>query len=60
VDVAVEGLCGGGLPAVTFWDSVVAGVIGAGALLAGDRIPDKPLAATEAKVPTGNPMPDAA
>jgi hypothetical protein len=24
VDVAVEGLCGGGLPAVTFWDSAAA------------------------------------
>jgi hypothetical protein len=27
---------------------------------AGDRIPDKPLAATESKAPLGNPVPDAA
>src|SRR5438132_7566313 len=48
-------------PDAVWWGgAVVAGVIGAGALLAGDRIPDKPLAATESKAPPGNPMPDAA
>jgi MFS family permease len=48
-------------PNAVWWGgALVAGVIGAGALLAGDRIPDKPLAATESKAPPGNPMPDAA
>jgi MFS family permease len=46
-------------PDAVWWGgALVAGVIGAGALLAGDRIPDKPLAATESKAPPGNPMPD--
>ena len=48
-------------PNAVWWGgALVAGVIGAGALLAGDRIPDKPPAATESKAPPGNPMPDAA
>jgi MFS family permease len=46
-------------PDAVWWGgALVAGVIGAGALLAGDRIPDKPLAAIESKAPPGNPMPD--
>jgi MFS family permease len=46
-------------PNAVWWGgALLAGVIGAGALLAGDRIPDKPLAATESKAPPGNPMPD--
>ena len=48
-------------PNAVWWGgALIAGVIGVGALLAGDRIPDKPLAATESKAPPGNPMPDAA
>ncbi|MFL5955729.1 MAG: MFS transporter [Gaiellaceae bacterium] len=48
-------------PNAVWWGgALVAGVIGAGALLAGDRILDKPRAATESKAPPGNPMPDAA
>jgi hypothetical protein len=40
--------------------ALVAAVIGACALLAGDRIPDKPLAATESKALPGNLVPDTA
>jgi MFS family permease len=49
-------------PDAVWWGgALVAGVIGVGALLAGDRIPDKPLAAVvEAKVAPGRPMPDGA
>jgi MFS family permease len=48
-------------PNAVWWGgALVAGVIGAGALLAGDRIPDKPLAPTESTVPRGDPIPDAA
>jgi MFS family permease len=48
-------------PNAVWWGgALIAGVIGVGALLAGDRISDKPLAATESKAPPGNPMPDAA
>jgi MFS family permease len=48
-------------PDAVWWGgALVAGVIGAGALLAGDRIPDKPLASIESRAPPGNPMPDAA
>ena len=36
------------------------GVIGAGFLVAGDRTPDKPLAATESKAPPGDRIPEAA
>ena len=47
-------------PNAVWWGgALVAGVIGAGALLAGDHIPDTPLAATEA-APPGDPMPEAA
>ena len=47
-------------PNAVWWGgALVVGLIGAGALLAGDRIPDKP-AATESKAPPGDPMPDAA
>ncbi len=47
-------------PNAVWWGgALVAGVIGAGALLAGDRIPDAPLAANEA-APPGDPMPEAA
>jgi len=35
-------------------------VVAVGALVAGDRIPDKPPAATEAKAPSGGPMPEVA
>jgi MFS family permease len=48
-------------PNAVWWGgALVAGVIGAGALLAGDRILDKPLAATESKASPGDRMPDAA
>jgi hypothetical protein len=48
-------------PNAVWWGgALVAGLIGAGFLLAGDRIPDKPLAATASKAPTGEPMPEAA
>jgi MFS family permease len=48
-------------PNAVWWGGAfVAGVIGAGALLAGDRIPDKPLAATESRAHPADPMPDAA
>jgi MFS family permease len=47
-------------PNAVWWGgALVAGVIGAGALLAGDRIPDKPPAATESR-PTCDPMPEVA
>jgi MFS family permease len=46
--------------AVRWGGGLIAAVIGAGFLLAGDRIPDKPLAATESKAPPGDPMPEAA
>ena len=48
-------------PDAVWWGgALVAGVIGAGFLLAGDRIPDKPLAAIRSKAPPGEPMPEAA
>lgn len=47
-------------PNAVWWGgALVAGLIGVGALLAGDRIPDKPLAATESKALRGDPIPDA-
>jgi hypothetical protein len=46
--------------AVRCGGALFVGMIGAGALLADDRIPDKPPFATESKAPRGNPMPDAA
>ena len=48
-------------PDAVWWGgALVAGVISVGFLLVGDRIPDKPLAATESKAPPGDPMPEAA
>ena len=48
-------------PDAVWWGgALVAGVIGVGFLLVGDRIPDKPLAETESKAPPGDPMPEAA
>jgi MFS family permease len=48
-------------PNAVWWGgALVAGVIGAGFLLVGDRIPDKPPAATESKPPPGEPVPEAA
>ena len=40
--------------------ALVAGAISVRFLPGGDRIPDKPLAATGSKAPPGNPMPEAA
>jgi len=48
-------------PNAVWWGgALVAGVIAAGFLLVGDRIPDKPRAATESKPPRCDPMPEAA
>jgi len=48
-------------PNAVWWGgALVTGAIGAGALLVGDRIPDKPLPAIESKAPLGNPMLDTA
>jgi MFS family permease len=48
-------------PNAVWWGgALVAGAIGGGFLLAGDRIPNKPLAATESKAPPDDPMPEAA
>ena len=48
-------------PDAVWWGgAIVAVVIGVGSLLAGDRIPDKPLAATESKAAPGDLMPEAA
>ena len=48
-------------PDAVWWGgALVAGAIGAGFLLAGDRVPGKPLAATESKVPPCDPMPGTA
>ena len=38
----------------------VAGAIGVGFLLVGDRIPDKAMAATQPTPPLGDPLPEAA
>jgi MFS family permease len=47
-------------PNAVWWGgALVAGVIGVGALLAGDRILEKPLDATESKAAPGNPILDA-
>lgn len=40
--------------------ALVVGVIGAGFFVVGARTPDKPLAATESKAPSGDRMPEAA
>jgi MFS family permease len=48
-------------PDAVWWGgALVAAVIGVGCLLAGDRIPDAPLAATESNVPLGDAMPEPA
>jgi len=48
-------------PDAVWWGgALVAGAIGVGFLLAGDRIPDKPTVATESKVPVGCPLPEPA
>ena len=48
-------------PDAVWWGgALVAGAIGVGFLLVGDRIPDKPLAATDSKAAPGDPMPEAA
>jgi MFS family permease len=48
-------------PDAVWWGgAVVAGVIGVGFLLVGDRIPDKPIAPTESKGPLDDPIPEAA
>jgi hypothetical protein len=53
--------CSRSSPNAVWWGgALVAGVISVRFLLVGDRIPDKPLAATGSKAPSGNPMPEAA
>jgi len=48
-------------PNAVWWGgALVAGAIGAGFLLVGDRVPAKPLAATEAEAAPCDPMPEAA
>ena len=48
-------------PNAVWWGgALVAGVIGAGALLVGDRLPDEPLVAAESKAPPRDPMPEPA
>src|SRR3954447_25771532 len=48
-------------PDAVWWGgAVIAGAIGAGCLLVGNRIPEKPLAATASTAPLGDPMPEAA
>jgi len=48
-------------PDAVWWGgALVAEAIGAGFLLVGDRIPDKPLAATESMAPLGDPTPKVA
>jgi MFS family permease len=48
-------------PDAVWWGgALVAGAIGAGFLLVGDRIPDKSLAANESKAPPGDLKPEAA
>jgi MFS family permease len=48
-------------PDAVWWGgALVAAAIGAGFLLAGDRIPDYPLAATGSTAPLGDPVPDVA
>jgi MFS family permease len=47
-------------PDAVWWGgALVAGVIGVGFLLAGDRIPDKPIAANEPTAPPGDAVPEA-
>jgi MFS family permease len=48
-------------PNAVWWGgALVAGVIGVGALVAGDRIPNKPPAATEPEAPSAGAMPEVA
>ena len=48
-------------PDAVWWGgALIAGVIGVGFLLAGDRIPDKPLAPTESRALLGEPVPEVA
>jgi hypothetical protein len=48
-------------PDAVWWGgALVAGLVGVGFLLLGDRIPDAPLAATESNVPLGDAMPEPA
>ncbi len=48
-------------PDAVWWGgALVAAVIGVGCLLAGERIPDKPLVATESKAALGDPVPEPA
>lgn len=48
-------------PDAVWWGgALLAGAIGAGFLLVGDRIPDQPLAATESRGPLGDPVPEPA
>jgi len=48
-------------PDAVWWGgALIAGVIGGGFLLAGDRIPDQPVAATGTTGPPGDPVPEAA
>ena len=48
-------------PDAVWWGgALIAGVIGVGFLVAGDRIPDKPAARTESNAPRGNPAPEPA
>ena len=48
-------------PDAVWWGgALVAGAISVGFLLAGDRIPDKPIAVTESTTPLIDPMPEAA
>lgn len=48
-------------PDAVWWGgAAVAAVVGAGFLLAGDRVPDQPLAASESNTVRGNPTPEPA
>jgi MFS family permease len=48
-------------PGAVWWGSgLVVAMIGAGFLVAGDRVPDKPRAAVESPSPPGDPMPEPA
>ena len=58
---AIGGVLLSSSPDAVWWGgALIAAVIGAGFLLAGDRIPDAPLAATPSNRGPGDPMPEAA
>jgi len=58
---AIGGAALASSPDAVWWGgALVAGAMGMGFLLAGDRIPNKPLVATESKATPGDPMPEAA